>query len=134
MAVMSSCTASPPAIPKAFAQSLSTGCSALGAAFEAVKIGIPFKAITEAKNIRAKFESFIETSQSKFTANLHGVMQLDTAYYDQASPGPVATDLRRSGPALGASASNIDLTHARDLKLINGAADQLNREASDVLD
>jgi hypothetical protein len=25
-------------------------------------------------------------------------------------------------------------THARDLKLINGAADRLNREASDVLD
>ena len=56
------------------------------------------------------------TADGKFTASLRGVIQLDTAGYLQSSPGPIATDLRRSGPALGASASNVDLTHARDLK------------------
>ncbi len=56
------------------------------------------------------------TSDGNFTATLHGVVQLDAAQYDQDKAGPIATDLRRSGPALGASASNIDLTHARQLK------------------
>ena len=56
------------------------------------------------------------SADGKFSATLHGVMQFDAAAYDQRSPGPLATDLRRSGPALGASASNVDLTHARDLK------------------
>jgi phosphate-selective porin OprO/OprP len=56
------------------------------------------------------------SADGKFSATLHGVMQFDAAAYDQDSPGPIATDLRRSGPALGASASNVDLTHARNLK------------------
>jgi phosphate-selective porin OprO/OprP len=56
------------------------------------------------------------TADGNFTTTLHGVMQFDTAAYDQDDPGPIATDLRRSGPALGGSASNVDLTHARDLK------------------
>jgi phosphate-selective porin OprO/OprP len=56
------------------------------------------------------------SADGKFSATLHGVMQFDAAAYDQGSPGPIATDLRRSGPALGASTSNVDLTHARDLK------------------
>jgi phosphate-selective porin OprO/OprP len=56
------------------------------------------------------------TADGKWSATLHGVMQFDAAAYDQDGPGPVATDLRRSGPALGASASNVDLSHARDLK------------------
>ena len=56
------------------------------------------------------------SADGKFSATLHGVMQLDAAAYDQDSPGPITTDLRRSGPALGASASNVDLTHARNLK------------------
>ena len=56
------------------------------------------------------------SANGRFTTTLHAVMQLDTAAYFQPSAGPIATDLRRSGPSLGASASNVDLTHARDLK------------------
>ncbi len=57
------------------------------------------------------------TSQNgRFTLTLHTVMQLDSAGYFQGSPGPTTTDLRRSGPALGASASNVDFAHARQLK------------------
>ncbi|HEV7384528.1 MAG TPA: porin, partial [Phenylobacterium sp.] len=56
------------------------------------------------------------SADGKFSATLHAVMQLDAAAYDQRSPGPLTSDLRRSGPALGASASNVDLTHARELK------------------
>jgi len=56
------------------------------------------------------------TADGQFTAALRGQIQLDTAAYLQPSAGPITTDLRRSGPALGASASNVDLTHARNLK------------------
>jgi phosphate-selective porin OprO/OprP len=59
------------------------------------------------------------SADGKFSVSLRGVLQLDAAAYDQRGAGPVATDLRRSGPALGASASNVDLSHARELK--NGA-------------
>jgi phosphate-selective porin OprO/OprP len=52
----------------------------------------------------------------RFTLTLRTVMQLDAAAYFQDGAGPVATDLRRSGPALGASVGNVDLVHARDLK------------------
>jgi phosphate-selective porin OprO/OprP len=58
----------------------------------------------------------IASADGKFTANFHVVTQLDAATYSQRSAGPIATDLRRSGPALGSSAANVDLTHARDLK------------------
>ncbi|HEY3814861.1 MAG TPA: porin [Caulobacteraceae bacterium] len=58
----------------------------------------------------------IASDDGRFTANFHGILQFDAAAYDQASAGPIASDFRRSGPALGASASNVDLTHARDLK------------------
>lgn len=56
------------------------------------------------------------SADGSYTATLHGVLQFDAAAYDQTSPGPTATDLRRSGPALGASASNADAAHARNLK------------------
>jgi phosphate-selective porin OprO/OprP len=56
------------------------------------------------------------SANGRFTLTLHTVMQLDTAAYFQGPSGPIATDLRRSGPALGASAANVDLVHARDLK------------------
>jgi phosphate-selective porin OprO/OprP len=56
------------------------------------------------------------SADGKFSATLHGVMQLDAAAHDQRSSGPITTDLRRSGPALGATATNVDLTHARNLK------------------
>ena len=56
------------------------------------------------------------SANGRFTATIHALMQMDTGAYHQASAGPIATDLRRSGPALGASAANVDLTHARDLK------------------
>ncbi|MDR3507022.1 MAG: porin [Caulobacteraceae bacterium] len=58
----------------------------------------------------------ITSADGKFSANFHGVAQLDLGQYNQKSAGPTATDLRRSGPAIGYSASNVDLTHARDLK------------------
>jgi phosphate-selective porin OprO/OprP len=58
----------------------------------------------------------IRTADGRFTANFHGIVQLDTGEYNQSHLGPTSTDLRRSGPALGASASNVDLTHARKLK------------------
>ena len=56
------------------------------------------------------------TADGQFTAALRGQLQLDTAAYFQPAAGPITTDFRRSGPALGASATNVDLTHARDLK------------------
>ncbi len=56
------------------------------------------------------------TADGKFTAALRGQLQLDTAAYLQSAAGPIATDLRRDGPALGASATNVDAAHARDLK------------------
>jgi phosphate-selective porin OprO/OprP len=58
----------------------------------------------------------ITSANGKFTANFHVVTQLDSAAYIQKAPGPIATDLRRSGPALGSNAGNVDLAHARDLK------------------
>jgi len=58
----------------------------------------------------------IASADGRFTANFHVVAQLDGADYQQQSPGPTSTDLRRSGPALGASIANVDLSHARDLK------------------
>jgi len=56
------------------------------------------------------------TADGRFTASVHAILQLDAGRYSQAAPGPIATDLRRSGPALGATSGNVDLTHARDLK------------------
>jgi phosphate-selective porin OprO/OprP len=56
------------------------------------------------------------TADGQFTAALRGQLQLDTADYLQPGAGPITNDLRRSGPALAASATNVDLTHARDLK------------------
>lgn len=56
------------------------------------------------------------SADGAYTATLHGVLQLDMAAYDQKSPGPTATDFRRTGPALGASAGNADAAHARELK------------------
>jgi len=56
------------------------------------------------------------TADGRFTAALRGQLQLDTAAYLQPSAGPTTADFRRAGPALGASASNVDLAHARDLK------------------
>ena len=56
------------------------------------------------------------SANGRFTLTLHTVMQLDSAAYFQDGPGPIAADLRRSGPALGATAANVDLVHARDLK------------------
>jgi len=56
------------------------------------------------------------TADGQFTAALRGQLQLDTAAYFQGAPGPIATDLRRDGPALGSSSTNVDLGHARDLK------------------
>jgi len=56
------------------------------------------------------------TADGNFTASLRGQLQLDTAAYLQPAAGPITTDLRRDGPALGSSATNTDAAHARDLK------------------
>jgi phosphate-selective porin OprO/OprP len=56
----------------------------------------------------------ISSADGRFTANLHGIIQLDAADYDQASPGPTSSDFRRSGPAIGTP--SVDAAHARDLK------------------
>src|SRR6185312_12257562 len=58
----------------------------------------------------------IASPDGRFTVNLHGILQFDAAAYDQAPPGPLASDFRRAGPALGGTASNVDNTHARQLK------------------
>lgn len=56
------------------------------------------------------------SADGKFTASLRGQLQLDTAAYLQSAAGPTSIDFRRDGPALGASATNVDAAHARDLK------------------
>lgn len=58
----------------------------------------------------------LATADNKFSLTLSGLVQLDTGFYDQRAPGPVAGDLRRSGPALGFTAANVDAAHARQLK------------------
>lgn len=56
------------------------------------------------------------SSDGKYTVNFHAVTQLDGGDYRQIATGPASSDLRRSGPALGSSATNVDLAHARQLK------------------
>ena len=58
----------------------------------------------------------IATPDKWFSLTPHGIMQFDAAAYRQAAAGPITSDFRRSGPALGASAANVDLSHARNLK------------------
>ncbi|HEX4180959.1 MAG TPA: porin [Caulobacteraceae bacterium] len=58
----------------------------------------------------------IVSADGRFSANFHVIMQLDAAQYDQPSAGPITSDFRRDGPALGATATNVDLAHARQLK------------------
>ncbi|HVM99963.1 MAG TPA: porin [Caulobacteraceae bacterium] len=58
----------------------------------------------------------LASADGRFTASLRGQLQLDTAAYLQSAAGPTASDLRRDGPALGASATNVDAAHARNLK------------------
>jgi phosphate-selective porin OprO/OprP len=50
----------------------------------------------------------IASADGRFTTNLHAVMQLDVADYDQATPGPITSDFRRG-------AASTDTAHARDL-------------------
>ncbi|HEY5008168.1 MAG TPA: porin [Caulobacteraceae bacterium] len=56
----------------------------------------------------------IKSADGRFTANFHGILQFDAGEYNQSSLGPVATDLRRSGPALGSTGA--EALHARKLK------------------
>ena len=76
------------------------------------KVSPPPSVITTMATGRPVFTS----ANGRFSATVPPVLQLDTGAYFQPSPGPLATDLRRSGPALGSSASNVDLTHGRELK------------------
>ncbi|MCC7266829.1 MAG: porin [Caulobacteraceae bacterium] len=52
----------------------------------------------------------IASSDGRFTASIRGVLQLDAARYDQASPGPLSTDFRRG--SFGGADEN---DRARDL-------------------
>ncbi|ATQ41672.1 OprO/OprP family phosphate-selective porin [Caulobacter mirabilis] len=52
----------------------------------------------------------IASGDGQFTASFRGVLQLDAAYYDQDSAGPLATDFRRG--SFGDATEN---DHARDL-------------------
>ena len=61
-------------------------------------------------------EPGIATADGRFSLNLYALVQLDAALYGQNTPGPIATDLRRDGPAVGYTASNADSGHARKLK------------------
>ncbi|HZZ87899.1 MAG TPA: porin [Caulobacteraceae bacterium] len=56
------------------------------------------------------------SADGKFTVSVRGQLQLDTAAYFQDAAGPITTDLRRDGPALGSSSTNVDAAHARHLK------------------
>jgi phosphate-selective porin OprO/OprP len=59
----------------------------------------------------------IASTDGRFTAKFHGILQLDAADYDQRAPGKTtgaSADLRRDGGAVGATSS--DFAHARDLK------------------
>jgi len=74
---------------------------------------------TEAAEPKVSFSNgrpTFATADGQFTASLRGQLQLDTAAYLQDPIGPTSTDLRRDGPALGSSATNVDAAHARDLK------------------
>ena len=76
------------------------------------KAEAPPSVITKILNGRPIFTS----ADGKFSATFHSVVQLDAAAYLQAAPGPTNVDFRRSGPALGATAANVDAAHARKLK------------------
>ena len=84
------------------------------AQIQTVQESVPAKPSALASFVSGK--PTLTSADGKFTATLHGVMQLDTAAYFQNAVGPTSTDFRRDGPALGASATNVDAAHARDLK------------------
>ncbi|HEX4182928.1 MAG TPA: porin [Caulobacteraceae bacterium] len=73
-------------------------------------------AAPSANSVFADGRPSIASTDGQFLLNFHGIMQFDAAQYDQDAAGPISHDFRRSGPALGASASNVDLAHARHLK------------------
>jgi phosphate-selective porin OprO/OprP len=52
----------------------------------------------------------LTSNDGQFTASLRGVFQLDAAHYDQASPGPLASDFRR-----GSFGGGDENDRARDL-------------------
>lgn len=52
----------------------------------------------------------ISSGDGQFTASFRGVLQLDGAIYDQASPGPATSDFRR-----GSFGDDAESNHARDL-------------------
>jgi phosphate-selective porin OprO and OprP len=78
--------------------------------------GVEKRPLPEANAVIANGKPAIISADGRFSANFHAIMQFDVAQYLQDTPGPVTSDFRRDGPALGASASNVDLAHARHLK------------------
>ena len=53
----------------------------------------PAAVVTTLANGRPGFTS----ADGRFTTTVHAVVQFDAGAYDQAAPGPIATDLRRAG-------------------------------------
>ena len=94
---------------------LKTAQTAQIVAIQTVQASVPAKPTALATIAAGK--PTIASADGKFTASLHGVMQLDTAAYFQSAAGNTSTDFRRDGPALGVTAaSSVDAAHARDLK------------------
>jgi phosphate-selective porin OprO/OprP len=78
--------------------------------------GVEKRPLPAASATIANGKPAIVSADGNFSANFHAIMQFDVAQYLQDSPLAATKDFRRDGPALGASASNVDLAHARHLK------------------
>ncbi|HWA61162.1 MAG TPA: porin [Caulobacteraceae bacterium] len=96
------------------ADALKSGQAAQAQAVQTVAAQIP--PAPSVVTTMASGRPVLTSADGRFTTTVHAVMQLDSALYSQGAAGPIATDLRRSGPALGATAGNVDLAHARSLK------------------
>ena len=118
-----------PAAPTASADAKLDALEAEVAALRAQLADLKASTVAEIKDVRdstppkptgsvslANGTPTFSSADGAYTATLHGLFQLDAAAYSQGSAGTTTTDLRRDGPALGASATNTDAAHARNLK------------------
>ena len=115
-------TAAENAALRAQVGALEARVEALQSAPPAPSGGVAFPTAPSASNAPVASSTFgngepgIATANGKFSLNFYALVHLDAALYDQAAPGPLSSDFRRDGPALGYSASNVDSLHARELK------------------
>jgi phosphate-selective porin OprO/OprP len=118
-----------PAAPAASAEAKLDALEAEVAALRAQLADLKASTVAEIKDVRsstppkptgsvsvANGTPTFSSADGAYTATLHGLLQLDAAAYSQGSAGTTTTDLRRDGPALGASTTNTDAAHARNLK------------------